>query len=76
MPLPGGVIPNEAAVLSASDAWISGPESCTGSGNNERCQTALYHWNGSAWAAPDFVPTQVSAMSGSRDVWVVGRRTA
>lgn len=74
VPLPAGVIPNAAAVLSVSDVWISGPETCTGSGSNEPCQTALYHWNGSAWDAPDYVPTQVNAMSGSgaRNVWLVG----
>lgn len=74
VPVPAGVIPNAAAVLNVSDVWMSGSQTGTGSGSNDACQTALYHWNGSAWDSPDYVATAVDGISGSgaRNVWVVG----
>jgi hypothetical protein len=71
---PGGVIPTAAAVLSSTDVWIGGVESCTGSGTGGTCQTATYQWNGSSWNGPYLVPDGVNeiAGSGAGNVWLVG----
>ena len=78
MALPAGTyFPDEAAVLSSTDAWIAVPwQPCTGSGAAEVCSTTLYHWDGSSWS-PFTLPlvasesTELSASSPT-NVWVVG----
>lgn len=77
--LPAGVYPDDVAVLSATDAWVLGPQQpCTGSGASQVCPTTLYHWDGSTWS-PFTLPIVVDelsgsalAASGSHHVWVVG----
>ncbi|MGI8447754.1 MAG: hypothetical protein ACR2MP_11365 [Streptosporangiaceae bacterium] len=78
IPLPAGsYYPDEAVVLSPTDAWVAGPQQpCTGSGAAEVCSTTLYHWDGSSWS-PFTLPltagesTELSASSPT-NVWVVG----
>ena len=74
VPLPAGAFPDAAAVLSGSDVWISGQQSCTGSGSAASCQTGMYRWNGSSWAGPYLVPALVNTISaaGAGHIWLVG----
>lgn len=71
---PAGLVPNEAAVLSSTDVWIGGTESCTGSGSSETCQTPMYQWDGAQWNGPYQVPAVVNWISGSgaSNVWLTG----
>lgn len=70
VPLPSGVVLENGTVLSASDVWAVGPQSCSGTGTLQ-CQTLMYHWNGSAWSTYA-IPALVDEVSGSSadNVWV------
>lgn len=69
--LPAGAFANAATVLSPSDVWIAGPESCTNSGSTTQCESQVYHWNGGTWTSY-MLPTLVNDISGSSadNVWL------
>jgi hypothetical protein len=68
MSVPDGNFDN-LMVLSATDVWVTGQISCTGS----KCVTDVWQWNGSTWLAHPIGTTvySIDASSGS-NVWAVG----
>lgn len=48
VPTPIGVDGNPAVVLSSSDGWEIGLNSCSG-GNDANCATTLWNYNGASW---------------------------
>jgi hypothetical protein len=68
MSVPVGNVDN-LMVLSATDAWVTGQISCTGT----KCVTDVWQWNGSKWLAHAINSTVYSIdASSATNVWAVG----
>jgi hypothetical protein len=68
MTVPAGGVDN-LMVLSATDAWVTGQVSCTGT----KCITDIWQWNGSTWLEHP-INSRVYNIdaSSATNVWVVG----
>lgn len=72
MSVPEGNLDN-LVVLSASNAWVTGQISCTGSTTDMKCVTDVWHWNGSTWAAhPINASVYNIAGSSATNIWAAG----